>query len=114
MRVAVAAVEASEDAEISNRASRAPYYFIYEAGNRAAEVIANPFAPSERAMGLRMADFLSSKGVALVVAQRFGTAFSAALASKGLRSMAARGRVRAGAEEAYAHMTPGTPRVEDG
>jgi predicted Fe-Mo cluster-binding NifX family protein len=108
MRIAVAASEESEDADVSSRAARAPYYFIYDTGDRAVEVIANPFDKHERGMGLRVADFLASKGVGLVIAQRFGTAFAAALESKGLRPKAMRGRVRAAAERAYAGMEPGT------
>jgi predicted Fe-Mo cluster-binding NifX family protein len=57
-------------------------------------------------MGIRMADFLASKKVGLVVARRFGTAFVVALEDKGLRSMTIRGRVRAGAAEAYAGTRP--------
>lgn len=113
MRIAVAASEGSEDAEISSRAARAPYYVIYETGNQAAEMIRNPFDKHERGMGLRMADFLASKGVGLVIARRFGTTFAEALERKGLRSMPMRGRVRAAAEHVYAGGRPDPGKSED-
>jgi predicted Fe-Mo cluster-binding NifX family protein len=100
MRIAVAANERNENADISSRAARAPFYFIYDAGNRAVDVIANPFSQRERAMGLRMADFLASKGVKLVIAQRFGSAFVEALERKGMRSAVMQGSVGAAAAKA--------------
>lgn len=113
MRIAVAASESKEDTDVSSRAARAPYYFIYDAADRAVEVIANPFDEHERGMGLRMADFLASKGVGLVIAQRFGTAFTAALGRKGLRYISMRGRVRVAPAQAYAEMRPSTRQHVD-
>jgi predicted Fe-Mo cluster-binding NifX family protein len=110
MRIAIAASRRSEKAEISPRAARAPYYFIYESPERAIEVVTNPFGEHERGMGIRMADFLASKKVDLVVARRFGTAFVVALEDKGLRSMAMRGPVRVGAVQAYMGLPAREPK----
>jgi predicted Fe-Mo cluster-binding NifX family protein len=107
MRIAVAASDRSEDADVSSRAARAPFYFIYDAEGRAAEVIANPFNEGERVMGLRIADFLASKGVGMVIARRFGSAFVDALQRKGVRSVIMNGAVRAAAASTYAELREG-------
>jgi len=62
MRIAVAGAAGSEDADVRSPAAPAPYHFICDAADRAVEVIANPFDEHERGIGLRVADFLASKG----------------------------------------------------
>lgn len=104
LRIAVAAQEGREDADVSSRAGRAPYFFVYDGADRVAEVFANPFDRHEHGMGVRMADFLAGKGVRLLIARRFGKAFETALRAKGLDLRSRRGSVRDAAREIYGEM----------
>lgn len=102
MRIAIAASEPRDTADVNSRAARAPYLFIYDGPDDVLEMLQNPFDEHERAMGARMADFLAGKGVEMVIAGHFGSGFVEALSRKGMRWQAMDGTVREAARAAYA------------
>ena len=77
--VAVAAVDRTENSQVSSRAARAPYYLIFEKGGKLSEVISNPFHDDAKVAGL-----LTRKNVTVVVAGGFGHRMKTALDEEGI------------------------------
>ncbi len=83
MRVAVAADGDREDAPVSFRAARAPFFLIFEDG-RLVEVVRNPFLMGGGA-GWRVAELLAGKGIQVFVAGNAGPNLANALQQRGIR-----------------------------
>ena len=81
MRQAIAADGKDEEAKVSDRAGRAPYYQIYEDG-KLVETWKNPFSVGGGGAGWSVAYKLAEKDVQKVVAGRMGGNFTAALDGK--------------------------------
>ncbi len=82
--IAVATLEKTENSQIADKAARAPHYLIFGKQGNLLEVIANPFCDTERGAGPKVADFLASKNVTIIVAGYFGHKMKAALDRKGI------------------------------
>lgn len=93
MRIAIAAMDGTGSAEVCARAARAPFFLIYDGDGELREVVSNPFDTRERAVGVRMADYLAEKGIDTVIAGHFGPNFADALSAKGMRRLEMRGTV---------------------
>jgi len=101
MRIAVAADGPEDTAEVDGHAARAPYFLICDGPDDVVELLENPFDQHQRAMGLRVADFLATKGVELVVARHFGEQFERSLSQNGIQCRTAAGAVRDAVAAAY-------------
>ena len=109
MRIAVAAEGSEDTAEVNGQAARAPYFLICDGPDEVVELLENPFGQHQRAMGLRIADFLATKGVELFLARHFGEQFEQSLTQKGIQCRTTSGTVRDAVAAAYgAHGGPGT------
>ena len=83
--IAVAAVDRTENSEISSRAARAPYYLIFDTHGKLLEVVSNPFHNAARRSGPKVAGLLAGKDVTVVVAGGFGHRMKTALDEEGIR-----------------------------
>lgn len=99
MRIAIAAMTRDENANISRRGARADCYLVYDETGALCDVIENPFKDYDRAVGLRVADYLSDKLVDAVVAANIGSGFERALDAKGLRHVENEGVIKEVARE---------------
>ena len=92
--IAVAAVDRTENSEISSRAARAPYYLIFDTHGKLLEVVSNPFHNSTRRAGPKVAGLLSGKNVTALVAEGFGNKMKTALDEERIRHEEATGIVK--------------------
>lgn len=93
MRIAIAATTPDEGGKISRRGARADCYLVFDETGTVREVIQNPFKDYDRAVGIRVADYLAEKAVDLVAAANLGTGFTTALDAKEIRYMESEGIV---------------------
>lgn len=93
MRIAIAAMERDEDSKISRHGARAECYLVYDRAGTLCDVIENPFKDYERAVGVRLADYLADRAIDVVAAANFGTGFMRALDAKGIRHLECNGVV---------------------
>jgi len=92
--IAVATLDKTEDSQIGDKAARAPYYLIFDKSGNLLEIISNPFRDATRGTGPKVADFLASKNVSVVVANDFGHKMISALDEKGIGYHEASGIVK--------------------
>ena len=92
--IAVAAVDRTENSQISQEAARAPYYLIFDKHGKLLEVISNPFSDAARHAGPQVAALLAEKNVTVMVAGDFGHKLKIALDEKGINHLAATGVVQ--------------------
>lgn len=92
--VAVAAVDRTENSQVSSKAARAPYYLIFDTHGELVEVISNPFHSAARRAGPKVAELLAGKNVTVVVAGGFGHRMKTALDGEGMRSYETTGVVK--------------------
>ena len=89
--IAVAAIDRTENSEISSRAARAPYYLIFDTRGKLLEVFSNPFHNAAKSAGPKVTRLLTGKDVTVVVAGVFGYRMKAALGEEGIRPYEATG-----------------------
>lgn len=85
MRIAIAAMTRDENTEVSRRGARAECYLVYDETGALCDVIENPFKDYDRAVGLRVADYLAEKSIDAFAAAHIGSGFERALDAKGIR-----------------------------
>lgn len=93
-RIAVAALDASRDTEISVLAGRAPYYLVFES-SALLEIVTNQYAEADRGAGQRAAYRLSDLGIDCLVAGEVGPRMSSVLAAEGIAFSPASGEAAA-------------------
>ena len=93
MRIAIAATAPDEGGEISRRGARAECYLVFDETATLREVLQNPFKDYDRAVGVRVADYLAEKAVDVVAAANLGTGFTTALDAKGIRYAESEGTI---------------------
>ena len=81
--IAVAAIDKTEKAQVSQKAARTPYYLIFDEHGKLMEVMANPFHDVSRGAGPKVASFLAEQNVSAVIAGDFGHKIAAALDEQG-------------------------------
>jgi len=79
--IAVAANDSGPEATVSEKSGRAAYFLFFDDNGNFLDAEKNPFSGVPGGAGPKVADFLSDKGVALVVAGEFGTKMERALSS---------------------------------
>jgi predicted Fe-Mo cluster-binding NifX family protein len=107
MKIAVAAMASDVDGKISRRGARAECYIVFDETGKLRDVIRNPFKDYDRAVGVRVADYLAEKGIDVVAAANLGTGFTTALDAKGLRHVESEGVIREVAEDLAARFGSG-------
>jgi len=99
MRIAIAATTRDDGGKISRRGARAECYLVYDETGKLCDVIENPFKDYDRAVGVRVADYLADKAVDIVAAANMGTGFTRALDAKGVRHVESEGIIKEVARE---------------
>ena len=94
MRIAIAGMAADENGVVGRHAARAECYLVYDETGTFCEVIQNPFKDYDRAVGVRVADYLAEKAIDVLAAGNFGVGFMRALDAKGVRHVESEGRVK--------------------
>ena len=94
MRIAIAATAPDENGEVGRHAARAECYLVFDETGTFCEAIHNPFKDYDRAVGVRVADYLAEKAIDVLAAGNFGVGFMRALDAKGVRHVESEGRVK--------------------
>ena len=92
--IAVAAIDKTENAQVSEKAARTPYYLIFDEHGKLMEVMANPFHDVSKGAGPKVANFLAEKNVSVVIAGGFGHKMTNALDEEGINYYEATGTVK--------------------
>ena len=79
--IAVAANGPEQNATVSDKAGRAPYFLFFDGGGKYLRAERNPFDGIAGGAGPKAAVFLSGEGVTLAVAGEFGAKMERALSS---------------------------------
>ncbi|MEA2089043.1 MAG: NifB/NifX family molybdenum-iron cluster-binding protein [Patescibacteria group bacterium] len=99
MKIAIATNEKNENAEISERGARAPYYLIFNEKSELAETLSNPFAVGGGGAGFSVAKMLSDKGADIFVAVHIGGNMISALEERGVKYYEKSGKAKEAAIE---------------
>ena len=93
MKIAIAADNDTEEANISSMGGRAPYYLIFE-DKKLMEAIKNPFAIGGGGAGWSVAHMLAEKEVQIVILGKIGPNMASALTEKGIQVKIYQGKVK--------------------
>ncbi|MFH1412942.1 MAG: NifB/NifX family molybdenum-iron cluster-binding protein [bacterium] len=85
MKIAIATINKEEDAEISGRGGRAPYYLIFNEKGEFVEAVSNPFAVGGGGAGFAVAKMLADKGINVFIASAIGGNMAGALEERGVK-----------------------------
>ncbi len=94
MIIAFAVLDKNENAEISTRGGRAPYFMFFDEKGTLLKSLKNPFAVGGGGAGTAVAKWLADEQVDLVVAGRIGDKMQSALEDRGLRYQEYQGEVQ--------------------
>ena len=83
-KIAVASSGKTENASVSNRAARCPYYLIFDEKGGLIKVVDNPYADASGGAGPSAANFLAKTGVTMAIAGNFGPKMANALKNNGI------------------------------
>jgi len=81
VKVAIASNGKDENANLSEKSGRAPYYLIFENG-KLVKVVKNPFRIGGGGAGFGVAEMLSDEKVEMVVSGQFGPNITGVFESK--------------------------------
>ncbi len=82
--VAVAAESAAADASISKFAARCPYFLFFNEQGNLIEALTNPYYRERRRVGPKVVEWLSSKGIHTVIAEKFGAKMITSMKQKNM------------------------------
>jgi predicted Fe-Mo cluster-binding NifX family protein len=91
-KIAVAANDKMSTSTVSGQAGKANYYLFFDGKGKLIEAIENPYKNKDGA-GKLVADFLTGKGVTVVVAEGFGGPIVDVMKGKGIKPVAFKGSV---------------------
>ena len=94
MKIGVAAMGDSLEAEVSERFGRCPWFLIVDSESLDCEALPNPAANLAGGAGPAAVQELANHGVNLALAGQFGPKAEQALAAAGIRYVEAAGNVR--------------------
>jgi predicted Fe-Mo cluster-binding NifX family protein len=72
MKIAIAAIEKSENSPVSQRAGRAPYFLLFDGKGSLLEMLSNPFALGGGGAGFAVAKLLADKGWKFLLPEKSG------------------------------------------
>jgi predicted Fe-Mo cluster-binding NifX family protein len=84
MRIAVATDSKQLTSSVSSLAGRSPYYLIFDSTGKLIEGVENPYRKMRGGAGTSIAQYLSEKGVTIIIAETFGSKMINAIKSKGM------------------------------
>ncbi len=82
--IAVSSEGNAADSLISSEAARCPFFLIFNDKGEFVEALKNPMSRNQRGAGAEVVEFLKSKGVGTVIAQRAGEKMSSAMKKNGM------------------------------
>ncbi len=85
MKIAIAAVDKKENAQISERGGQAPCYLIFDERGNLLEMIDNPFCVGGGGAGFAVAKMLADIGVDVFIAGAIGDNMQGALQARQIR-----------------------------
>jgi len=94
MKIGVAAMGESLDADVSDQFARCPFFLIVDSQSMGFESFANPAAAMPGGAGPAAVQEIVNRGARVAVAGRLGPKAEQALQAAGLRFVAASGRIR--------------------
>ena len=92
MKIAVAALGESLEAEVSGQFARCPYFLIVDSRTHQCEAVSNPAASAAGGAGPAAVRELADRGVTVALAGRVGPNAERALEAAGIRFMLATGQ----------------------
>jgi predicted Fe-Mo cluster-binding NifX family protein len=92
-KIAVASSGKTLKASVSNKAAKCPYFLMFDSKGGLIEVIDNPYGDASGGAGPSAANFLSQKGVTIVIAGKFGSKMINTLKSNGITHFEFKGSV---------------------
>ncbi len=101
--IAVSVDEKTQPANVSSQAARCKYYVIFDSEGKLMDVIDNPYKDTGGSAGPSAVNFLSNKGVTIVVAESFGGKMINAMKSKGIEFYEFSGKADAAVREVLKH-----------
>ena len=94
MKIGVAAMGETLDAEVSEQFGRCPYFVIVDSESLETETFSNPAREMSGGAGPAAAQELANHGAEVVLAGTYGPPAEQALDAAGIRHAEARGKVR--------------------
>jgi predicted Fe-Mo cluster-binding NifX family protein len=94
MKIGVAAMSRSLDAEVSKQFGRCPFFVVVDPETLVFEAFGNPARQMEGGAGPAAVQELTRRGVEMAMAGRFGPKAEQALEAAGIRGIVVRGTVR--------------------
>lgn len=94
MRIGIAAMENSLDADVSSRFGRCPWFLVVDSESLRFEGFKNPAAGMPGGAGPAAAQELTKRGAEVAIAGEFGPKAESTLAAAGVRCVRASGPVR--------------------
>jgi predicted Fe-Mo cluster-binding NifX family protein len=91
--VAVAAIDKTVSAPVSNQAGRSPFFLLFDKQGSFVEAVGNPYKDAGNA-GIPTLDFLASKGIKVLVAESYGPKIVEVMRDKGIRPVEFKGSAR--------------------
>ena len=99
MKIAIATINKEENADISERGGKAPYYLIFNEKAELIETVSNPFAVGGGGAGFAVAKMFADKGVNVFVAGAVGGEMAGALKERGVKHFEKTGTAKQVAQE---------------
>lgn len=99
MIIAVAALDKNEDADISSRSGRAPYFLLFDEAGNLLDSLKNPFAVGGGGAGIATAKLLSDRSADIFVAGQIGGKMEEALKERGVRFQEKQGKAKNAVKE---------------
>jgi predicted Fe-Mo cluster-binding NifX family protein len=99
MKIAVAAMGESLDAEVSGQFARCPYFVIVDSQTQQCEAFSNPAASAAGGAGPAAVRELAGRGVTVALAGRVGPNAERALEAAGIKFVPASGRAADAVEQ---------------
>jgi predicted Fe-Mo cluster-binding NifX family protein len=90
-RIAVSSEGKSPSSPVSSVAARCPYFLVFDERGALIETLENPHLNAAGGAGSQVVDFLSRKGVTVVIAGAFGPNMVGALKAKGMNYLEFKG-----------------------
>jgi|GEM_PF-6103131 len=103
--IAVASDDVEATSIVGNFAAHSPYYLLFS-GITMVQVLRNPFLDKGPGAGPLVVDYLAQKGVAILVAGRFGPPMIEAMNRKGMRYFLYSGVAQEAVERVVKYLKP--------